>query len=302
MLGSNVGIYSPQFIADFLVSHIKPSVELVTKKFGNLTVQSRVTRLFPSNDIPDLLSYTRNNQIAIIDSMKNSLPSWFNSDSYISKLQGQLKYFLEENKELSSIVDELQDQPDFKDLGASKVFRDAIILLGDKMNDWYKQYENHCANLLLISDIPVDYFLISKNAELAQISSFRVYRTCISTLSTRLSIARDFVKYSQNAQHFKHELSPLLGAGRLVSDSLAKLNFFLDVSNSNNLDDLFRLTPYLQSRTDSARLTMYLEELETMLANMSEELISKQGFVHEPMYVSEATNQLQQDLANVILS
>lgn len=302
MLSGNVGLNSPQFIADFLVTHIKPSFEIVKQKVGNLTLQARIVHLFPENEIPDLLTYTKNTQLMIIDGLKVSLPSWFDSNEYISKLQKQLKFFLDQNKDLSVVVDELQTQPDFDNPNSSKIFRDAIILLGDKMNDWYTRYESYCANLLLSSDIPVDYFLLSKNAELAQISSFKIYSRSIGKLGTRLEVARDFIKYSQNAKQFKHELSPLLASGRLLSDSLSRLNFFLDVSNSDNLDDMFNLTPYLASRTDMQRLEGYIDELEVSLSSMSEELILKQGFVHAPVPVSEATDQLQQDISNVILS
>src|SRR5487761_1777690 len=145
MLSGNVGLNSPQFIADFLVTHIKPSFEIVKQKVGNLTLQARIVHLFPENEIPDLLTYTKNTQLMIIDGLKVSLPSWFDSNEYISKLQKQLKFFLDQNKDLSVVVDELQTQPDFDNPNSSKIFRDAIILLGDKMNDWYTRYESYCA-------------------------------------------------------------------------------------------------------------------------------------------------------------
>ncbi len=117
-----------------------------------------------------------------------------------------------------------------------------------------------------------------------------------------MSIARGFVKFSQNAQKFKSEASPLVASGRLLSDSLSRLNLYLDVNNSESLEDMFKLSPYFQKRINQAKLDEYLSDLETSLAGVNDELILRQGFVHDRVTVSESSTEFQNDLANVILA
>jgi hypothetical protein len=299
----NAGINSPQFITDFLVTHINPSIEVVTKRIGNLRLRQRVIQLFPPNEKPDLLEYTKKTQLSIIETFSQSLPEWFSKDQYISRIQGALREYLDSNKELSSTLEQLESKkPEFDKPASVKVFRDTIILLGGRMSEWYSQYENYSAELLLISDLPGDYFLLSKDAELAQLSAFNIYEKSIKKLSTRLSIARDFIKFSQNARTFKSDLSPLMASGRLVSDCLSRLNFFLDISNSTDMDEMFRLSPYTVEKTDMKRLESYLQDLELALASMNEELVPRLGFVHETVPLSETTERLQRDIANIALT
>ena len=302
MLDVSVGVNPPQFLADFLITHIKPSIETIRRKIGNGYLQSRILHLFPPNEIPDFVTFAKQNQLTIIHNMKGNLPSWFNEDQYIARLQTQLESFLERNKDVYNTVEELRAQPDFSNPDDAKIFRDAIVLLGDKMGKWYLAYEQFCADLFLVSDIPVDYFLVSKDAELSQLSSYKIYSKNMGKLDTRLRVARNFVKFSHYAGEFKNELSPLLGSGRLVSDSLARVNFFLDVSNASNIDEMFHLTPYLASRTNVERLNQLTQELELSLASMKEQLIAQQGYVHDQVILSQSTNHLEEDLANIVVA
>ncbi len=161
----NVGVNAPQFIADFLVSHIKPTLEPFTQKLGSLELRGRIYRLFPSNEIPDLLEFAKRSQLSVIESLNAELPSWFDLEKYVSKLQDHLNAYLNNHTELQSAVQKIGEKTELDDIESVKAFRNAINLLGDRIPEWYNSYENYNANLLLISDIPVDYFLISKDAE-----------------------------------------------------------------------------------------------------------------------------------------
>lgn len=297
----SVGVNSPQFIADFLVSHIKPTLEPFTKKLGDLNIAGRLYRLFPSNERLDLLDYAKQSQLSVIESLNNELPSWFDSGAYLSRLQACLETYMNSHNELRSAVNDVS-KVELDDVESVKVFRNAISLLGDRMPEWYRSFENYNANLILISDIPVDYFLITKSAELTQASSFNIVAKSLGKLGTSLNIARGFVKFSQNAENFKTEVSSLVAAGRLLSDSLSRVNLYLDASNSDKLEDMFKLSPYLQKRINQVKFDKLLSDLEISLAGLNDELILRQGFAHEHGNVSEYAAEFQNDLANVILA
>ncbi|MDG6997303.1 MAG: hypothetical protein JRN52_15410 [Nitrososphaerota archaeon] len=252
------------------------------------------------------MSFAKQSQLQVINTLGVELPDWFDKDDYVLRTQKRLEAFLSEEGDLSSALQEIEKQQlIFEDTNSVKLFRDAITLLGDKMKTWYRAYENYSAKLLLESDISVDYFLLTKDAELAQISSFEIYSHKLKELDTRLSIKEihnNFLKFSQAADKFKSDLSPLLTLGRVLSDSLSKLNLYLDLQNSSSIDEMFEFTPYLKNHMYAAAFDQFIQELEISLTRMNEELVLRQGYVHKPLELSDNTKRLKEDLANLVLA
>ncbi|MGA2875577.1 MAG: hypothetical protein ABSE82_08570 [Nitrososphaerales archaeon] len=302
MLGLDPRVSSPQFIADYLVTHLKPDIKHFTEKIGNVHFRTRMMELFPEDKlVPDLFSFTRNAQLKVVNSITAPLPSWFNKEEYLSNLERKVRAYLQDNTDLSDAVKQVHDQEFITNPESAKIFRDAIIILGHRMRQWYKSYETYSAKLLLLSDIPVDYFLLSKDAELAQIASFDIYGNKIRDLDARLGFDRP-EKFVYDARIFSSKLSPLVGRGRVLSDSLARLNLYLDLCNSTSLNEMFRLTPYRRDNVDSTIYDNYLQELEMSLTGLNDELLSRQDFTDYELTLSESTRQLRKDLSNVVLA
>jgi len=302
MLGIDLRVNSPQLFADFLVTHLKPDIKYLSKKVGTLRFRSQVIELFPDEETPDIFEFTRNAQLKVVNSINTPLPSWFDKEEYLSKLEQKVRVYLEENSDVSDAIKQVEDRRIITDAESAKVFRDAIIILGNRMSEWYKlSYEKYSAKLLLISDISVDYFLLSKDAELAQIAAFDVYGKNIKDLDMRLGFDRP-EKFMNDAKAFRSDLSPLVGLGRVLSDSLARLNLYLDLQNSSSLNEMFRLTPYRKDHIDYSVYEKYLGELEASLTDLSDELLARQCFDSSKLTLSESTLQLRRDLANVVLA
>ena len=302
MLGLDPRVSSPQFIADYLVTHLKPDIKNLTKKIGSVRFRARVMELFPEeNLVPDLLSFTRNAQLKVVNSITTPLPSWFDKEEYLSILEQKVRTYLQHNNDLSDAVKKVEDKEFITNPESAKVFRDAIIILGHRMREWYESYETYSAKLLLLSDISVDYFLLSKDAELAQIAAFDIYGNKIKNLDARLGFDRP-EKFVYDARIFRSNLSPLVGCGRVLSDSLARLNLYLDLRNSSSLREMFRLTPYRKDNVDSAIYETYLQELEVSLTDLNDELLSRQDFANHQLTLSDSTRQLRKDLSNVVLA
>lgn len=303
MLDFDPNINSARFIADFLVTHMRPNIEQMKTKIKGI-VATRM-RLFPPDEVPDLLSFTKKSQLAIIDSLP-ALPSWFDKNCYIDITQRKIQEYLGNNKELSKAVKEIENhQPDFEDAEAIKLFRNAVVLLGDKMQSWFNGFETYSAKLMIDSDIPVDYFLVSKESQLAQMSVFQLYSKGIGRLDAKLSIqsrARNFTKFSGSAAEFKRNVSPLLALDRALTDSLSRINLYLDMQNSFKMDEMFQYVPYRNDLMSMDLFKQYVRELEIALSALNDELISRQGYVHEPLTLSENTKLLSEDLANVVIA
>lgn len=302
MLGLDPRVSSPQFIADYLVTHLKPDIKTFAKKIGNMHLRARVIELFPEEQlVPDLFSFTRNAQLKVVDSITTPLPNWFEKEEYLSLLEKKVRAYLDDNNDLSDAVKQVEKKETISDPESAKIFRDAIIILGNRMREWYKSYETYSSKLLLLSDISVDYFLLSKDSELAQIAAFDIYGKNMRDLDARLGFDRP-EKFLYDARIFKSALSPLVGRGRVLSDSLARLNLYLDLQNSSNLAEMFRLTPYHEGRLDPVIYERYLGDLEVSLTDLNDELLSRQDFVIPQLELSESTRQLRKDLSNVVLA
>lgn len=302
MLGLDERVSSPQFIADFLVTHLKPDIKSFSQRIGNVQFRTRIMDLFSEKEQDiDLFTFTRDAQLKVVNSITSPLPEWFDKEEYLSILDRKVRTYLENDDDLSNAVKQVENKASISDPESAKVFRDAIIILGNRMREWYKSYEAYSAKLLLVSDISVDYFLLSKDAELAQIAAFDIYGKNIRKLDARLGFDRP-EKFVYDAKTFRSNLSPLVGCGRVLSDSLARLNLYLDLHNSSNINDMFRLSPYCEYRIDKTLYETYLKELEASLTNLKDELLARQDFIVEQVTLSDSTRQLRKDLSNVVLA
>lgn len=296
----SLGIGTPQSIADYLVTSIRPNIGIIKEKIMGLKFEKRIYHLFPKHGVSDLNTFIRESKMSIIDSI-GKLPLWFDRNEYIKQVIKHVDNLLERDQELREALVQLQKKSDLTDRKTVMTFYEAFDVLNARMHEAYQSFEADSAIILLKSDMPIDYFYLTNKSRLALLAQLNIQKTRSRRLDTELQVARSFPMFRKKAEAFKRELSPLMATGRLVSDLLSKLEFYVDLCNSSKVEEMFMLRPLSIKNMDKSKFQQYLEELEIALASMDKELVAQRGFLVE-FEISETTKELQRSLANVILA
>jgi hypothetical protein len=172
------------------------------------------------------------------------------------------------------------------------------------MHATYEQIESENAFLFLKSKIPSEYFDLVNRAEVLGLARLDVIARRSKSLESQLHMAspRGFAHWSRIADNYKSEMSPLMAAGRLVSESVSRLDFYVDVNNAANIGELFLVKPLSDANLDKQEFGRYLGELDSALTTLQTELVWQPNWIQEPFELSNTTMDLQRSLANIVIA
>jgi hypothetical protein len=305
MMASNTTLgSSSQSVADYLVASIKPNFEVIRERFKGMTLHKRVYRLFPSEqNTTDLVSFIRQRDIALIHEVK-SLPEWFDERSYVEKSVNQISAFVEGDRDLSRAMKRIVGKAGELDQESAIGYSEAFEILSKKMHATYEQIESENAFLFLKSKMPSEYFDLVNRAEVLGLARLDVIARRSKSLESQLHMAspRGFAHWSRIADNYKSEMSPLMAAGRLVSESVSRLDFYVDVNNAANIGELFLVKPLSDANLDKQEFGRYLGELDSALTTLQTELVWQPNWIQEPFELSNTTMDLQRSLANIVIA
>lgn len=307
---ATAGIGLPQrSVADYLVTAIKPDLQIIRERIKGLLFEKRVYSLFPSSRNESLEASFTNYQLSLVGSIAGS-PSWFDAEKYVNwRIEGLTKY-LAGDKELSSALKRFEKDTDVEDRETAGTFSEVAALLAKRMLDDYEHGEVLNAYRLLESDLPPNYFYLTGNLDRSELLSMHILKARSQRLENELQVQRDFAMWRRTAERFKKQLGPLVVAGRAASDVDSRLDIYLKMCNSSSMEELFKFrTPTMRS-VDEQQLQHYLDELKQALYATSREASlllasdpilerSTQSVVRFPL--SESAAEFQSSLALAIV-
>jgi hypothetical protein len=264
-------------VGDYLVASINPDIEVIRKRISGIRISERVYRLFGGARNEDIFEYVRDYRIKVASTLP-AVPPWFDSLNYATKVTEFVRETLKNDPELNRAINEFKKKADLSnDKSVKSLYESLDIIVKSAIKD-YEATKLLNAVQMLKSNVPKDYFYLRGAAQRAFITSMSILKFRSVKLESYLRTVsnRSFKLYRRAALNFKKELSPLLVTGRLLSDSLARTELYVNVCNSNNMESLFKFKPLLVDNLDKAHLHDLLSELEISLQHTYKEISALQ--------------------------
>jgi|GEM_PF-3109514 hypothetical protein len=268
-----------QSVADYLVTSIKPNIERIKTKIAGMKFEQRAYNLFSYKDeeLSDISKYVKQERASLVSSLPH-IPRWFSVEEYAASYAKLVDDLMQSDPQLRKALGTIRKKNDLADSEVAESISEAFEILVQKAMDIYRANAELQVYLMLQSRVPNNYFFLVDEARRASILEMAILMFKSKRLESELRLVykRSFNLFRQRAETFRNEMSPLIVAGRVVSDLVSRSTLYLDICNSTSMKEMWKLKPYTMENVDKKYFDGLMADLRLQMRRLNEEIVAAQ--------------------------